>query len=283
MECKEETKLNTEEICDSNTTEELEDVVEESSKAKQSKRDKNVSRRGLLGGAAAAVIVGAGGAVAVPLLSNAGTGDADPATKDDISKLEYELSLLKNVSDDAELISHKTEKIDETSTDVQYPSSKAVFSAMSDKIDIKQGEEYAGFIFIVGDDGKLKLSKFTSDELSETETLPVENRVIYKEIKDILRALDDLDEVPVKDSTRGVESGGVYKTFQETAKITDFKTVEMGVNYQYTGDAITDDEDAVFSVRRFDNVYMAISESDPSLIYTSVDGGTTWGAPYGGW
>lgn len=241
--------------------------------------DSSVSRRALLGGAAA-VIVGAGGAVAVPLLSQA--DEARPATVDDIAQLEYELSMLTKSSSDAEILAHKSLTVNADSTDIQYPSSKAVYSAMTDKVDVFQGTEYVGYIFIVGDDGKLKLSKFTSDELSETETLPVENRVIYKEIKDIMRALSNLDLVPTKDSIRGVESGGVYETYQETKEITDFTEVKMGVNYKYTGKGINNSQ-GVYSIKRIDTVLLAVNQNDPSLMYTSVDNGTTWGAPYGGW
>ena len=259
-------------------------AVEEQTSQPRSKREsvsdkKSVSRRGLLGGAAA-VILGAGGAIAVPLMGQA--AESKPATKDDISQLEYELSMLTKSSSDAELLSHKTTTIDENSTDIQYPSSKAVYDAMADKIDIAQGTDYAGFIFIVGDDGKLKLSKFTSDELNDTETLPVENRVIYKEIKDIMRALNDLDAVPAKDSNRGVESGGVYKTYQETAELTSFGEAKMGVNYKYTGDGING-SNATYSIKRIDNVLFAVNQGDPSMVYTSVDNGSSWGAPYGGW
>lgn len=289
MKCnkKEDVKMNTPEEVSAEIHEDASTCVEESVQDASSKNSsKGVSRRGLISGAAAAVIVGAGGAIAVPLLSNAEVGDSNPATKDDISKMEYELSMLKNVSDDAELTSHKTTTIDDTSTDVQYPSSKAVYLALNDKVDVNQGEEYAGYIFVVNAAGKLELSKFTSDTLSETETLPVENRVIYKQLKDIMRALDDLDAVPMSESTRGVESGGVYKTYQETKEITsltpDDKNLEMGVNYKYVGDAITGTA-ATFAIRKFDNALMAISEADPSLVYTSVNNGTTWGALYGGW
>lgn len=244
------------------------------------KHAESISRRGLLGGAAA-VIVGAGGAVAVPLLSSQ-ANEAAPATVDDIAQLEYELSMLTKSSSDAEILAHKTLTVDAESTDLQYPSAKAVYNAMADKVDIAQGTEYKGYIFIVGEDGRLKLSKFTSDELSETETLPVENRVIYKELKDIMRALSNLDLVPMKDSERGVESGGVYETYQETKEITDFGEVKMGINYKYTGKGINN-SDGVYSVRMIDTVMVAVNQSDPSLVYTSVDKGTTWGAPYGGW
>ena len=263
-----------------------EDMNDASKKAASSKDGANakkksgVSRRKVIGGAAAAVIVGAGGAIAVPLLSNA--AETDPASKNDIASLEYELSMLTRSSSDAELTSHKSATIDENSTDVQYPSSKAVYDALSNKVDMTQGTQYAGYIFVVGDDGKLKLSKFTTDELNEESTLPVENRVIYKQIKDITRALSDLDAVPAKDSARGVESGGVYKTYQETVEITDLTDVEMGVNYKYTGKSING-SDGVYSIRRVDNVLLAISQDDPSVVYTSVDNGITWGAPYGGW
>ena len=291
MKCnkKEDVKLNTPEEVVEETHEDASDCVEETAQEPSGKSSsKGVSRRGLISGAAAAVIVGAGGAVAVPLLSHAENGDSNPATKDDISKLEYELSMLKNVSDDAELISHKSTKIDETSTDVQYPSSKAVYDALTDKIDINQGEEKAGYIFVVNEAGKLELSKFTSDTLSDTETLPVENKTIYKELKDIMKALNDLDEVPNENSVKGVESGGVYKTYQQTKEITTFtdgdKDLQMGVNYKYTGKDVTDsDSDETFAIRKFDNVWMAISETDPSVVYTSVNQGKTWGAPYGGW
>ena len=238
-----------------------------------------ISRRGLIGGAAA-VIVGAGGAIAVPLMSQA--SEAAPATVDDIAQLEYELSMLTKSASDAEILAHKTLTVNADSTDLQYPSAKAVYNAMADKVDIFQGTDYSGYIFIVGEDGRLKLSKFTSDELSETETLPVENRVIYKELKDIMRALSNLDLIPMKDSTRGVESGGVYETYQETKEISDFGEVKMGINYKYTGKGINN-SDGVYSVRMIDTVMVAVNQSDPSLVYTSVDKGTTWGAPYGGW
>lgn len=246
----------------------------------KAKKSSGVSRRKVIGGAAAAVIVGAGGAIAVPLLSNA--AETDPASKDDVAALEYELSMLTRSSSDAELTSHKSETIDENSTDVQYPSSKAVYEALGNKVDMVQGTEYAGFIFVVGDDGKLKLSKFTTDELNEESTLPVENRVIYKQIKDIVRALSDLDAVPVKDSARGVESGGVYKTYQETVEITDLSDVKMGINYKYTGKSVNGSE-GVYSIRRIDEVLLAMSQDDPSVIYTSIDNGISWSAPYGGW
>ena len=246
----------------------------------KAKKPSGVSRRKVIGGAAAAVIVGAGGAIAVPLLSNA--AETDPASKDDVAALEYELSMLTRSSSDAELTSHKSETIDENSDDIQYPSSKAVYEALGNKVDMVQGTEYAGFIFVVGDDGKLKLSKFTTDELNEESTLPVENRVIYKQIKDIVRALSDLDAVPVKDSARGVESGGVYKTYQETVEITDLSDIKMGVNYKYTGKSINGTE-GTYSIRRIDNVLLALSQDDPSVTYTSIDNGISWAAPYGGW
>ena len=266
-----------------NTTEETA-AVEEQTSQPRSKREsvsdkKSVSRRGLLGGAAA-VILGAGGAIAVPLMGQA--AESKPATKDDISQLEYELSMLTKSSSDAELLSHKATNIDENSTDEQYPSSKAVYDAMTDKIDKVQGAEYSGFIFVVNDEGKLELSQFTTDELNDTSTLPVQNRVIYKELKDIIRALDDLDPVPASGSARGVESGGVYTTYQETKEVTDFSSISMGINYKYTGKGINNSE-GTYSVRRVDTVLIAVNQDDPSLMYTSIDNGSTWGAPYGGW
>ena len=241
---------------------------------------KNISRRGLLGGVAA-VVVGAGGAAAIPLLTTQAE-EAQPATKDDIASLEYELSQLSKASSDAELVSHKSLKVDENSTDVEYPSSKAVYNALTDKIGMDQGVENAGLVFIVGTDGKITLSKFTSDELSAESTLPVENRVVYKAIKDINDALNNLDSVPQKDSKHGVESGGVYKTYQETEEITSFGGCVNGVNYKYSGTAIKG-SDGVYSVKMVDNVLFAISQDDPSIVYTSADNGVTWGAPYGGW
>ena len=276
MECKLDEKVETITESEMGEVEKMESQEEHAHKSQS-----NVSRRGLLSGAAAAVVLGAGGAIAVPLLGSAETGDSSAASKDDLSKLEYELSLLKNVSDDAELISHKSDKVDASSTDLQYPSSKAVYEAMTDKIDINQGTKYAGYIFVVGDDGKLKLSKFTSNEWSDSEQLPIENRVIYQEIKDLVKALGDLDAVPAKDSTKGVESGGVYSTFQESKAISSFSDVKMGCNYLYEGKI--NDVKGKYSVKLVDKVMMAISQDDPSVVYTSVDGGGTWGAPYGGW
>lgn len=252
------------------------------------KHSSGVSRRGLLGGAAAAVIVGAGGAMAVPLLSNAETGDSSAATKQDIAKLEYELSQLTKSSDDAELVSHKVTKIDETCTDVQYPSAKAAFNALEGKVKVDQGKEYAGYIFKVNEEGNVIVSKFCDDELSEVSLNPVENRVIFKALQDIKRLLKELDLVPTKDSKHGVESGGVYKTYQETTEKKDLNDLKMGVNYKYTGKLIggvtsAGDEDPSFSVRKIDTTLMAINQTDPSMVFTSADNGGTWGAPYGGW
>jgi hypothetical protein len=276
MECKLDEKVETITESEMVAAEEIASQEEHAHKSQS-----NVSRRGLLSGAAAAVVLGAGGAIAIPLLSDAETGDSSAASKDDLSKLEYELSLLKNVSDDAELISHKSDKVDASSTDLQYPSSKAVYEAMTDKIDINQGTKYSGYIFVVGDDGKLKLSKFTSNEWSDSEQLPIENRVIYQEIKELVKALGDLDSVPAKDSTKGVESGGVYSTFQESKAISSFSDIKMGCNYLYEGKI--NDAEGKYSVKLVDKVMMAISQEDPSIVYTSVDGGSNWGAPYGGW
>lgn len=265
--------------------EETADTVEEVESEPKAKRESvktkdGISRRGLLGGAAA-VVVGAGGAMAIPFLSSQAE-EAKPATKDDIAGLEYELSQLSKSASDAELISHKSTTIDENSTDVEYPSSKAVYDALTDKIGKDQGVDYAGYIFIVGSDGKLTLSKFTSDELSAESTLPVENKVVYKAIKELTDALANLDPVPMKDSTHGVESGGVYKTYQETVEISSFDETENGINYKYSGSDIKG-ADGVYSVKKVDNVLFAINQSDPSIIYTSVDNGRNWGAPYGGW
>ena len=252
------------------------------------KSSRSVSRRGLLGGAAAAVIVGAGGAMAVPLLSNAETGDSSAASKEDIAKLEYELSQLTKSSDDAELVSHKVTKIDDTCTDVQYPSAKAAYGALEGKVKIDQGKDYAGYIFKVNEEGNVIVAKFCDDELSEVSLNPVENRVIFKELQDIKRLLKDLDLVPSKDSTHGVESGGVYKTYQVTAEKKDLNDLKMGVNYKYTGKLIggitaDGEEDPSFSVRKIDTALLAINQKDPSMVFTSADNGGSWGAPYGGW
>ena len=266
-------------FADTSTTPESETASDSQPTELHASNKGKFSRRGLIAGAAAAVFAGAAGVVAVPLVSNAKS--TDPATKDDIAALEYELSMITQSSSDAELTSHKTTIIDSNSTDVQYPSAKAVFNALSDKVDVDQGVEYAGYIFVVGDDGRLKLSQFTSDELSETDNLPVKNRVIYKAIRQLQKALDALDTVPDKNSTSGVESGGVYSTYQETKSITSFDKLENGVNYKYTGSGISG-SDGTYSVKKIDDVYLAVNQSDPSMVYTSVNG-TSWGLPYGGW
>ena len=239
------------------------------------------SRRGLFAGAAAAVVAGAAGVVVAPLVGNAKS--TDPATKDDIAALEYELSMITQSSSDAELTSHKTTIIDKNSSDIQYPSAKAVYNALNDKVDMNQGTENAGYIFIVDATGKLVLNKFTSDELNATETLPVENKVIYKEIRDIRNALKELDTVPTKDSTKGVESGGVYSTYQEVTSISNFNDLTNGVNYSYTGKGIDNVEGSEYSVKKIGDAIIAISKTDSSLVYTSTNGGSSWGATYGGW
>jgi hypothetical protein len=260
---------------------ELENSAEclEEEKSHTKKRN-GVSRRGLVGGAVAAVVVGASGAIAAPLLNNA--AQAEPATKDDISKLEYELSMLTQTSSDAELTSHKVTEITADSNDVEYPSAKAVFNALGDKVDAVFDKEYATYILIIGEDGRVGPSKFVSEELSDAETLPVQNRVINTSIKSLNKLLNNLDDTPCQNSQNGITSGGIYKKFQETQSTNSFLDLENGVNYVYKGSAINGTS-STFSIKRFDKTLLAINQSDPSNVLTSVDGGASWSPPYGGW
>ena len=156
------------------------------------KKSNRFSRRNLIRGGIAAAIVGAGGAMALPNAGSA-SGAEESATKQDIATLEQELSLLTKAASDSEVVSHKTYTIDENSTDTQYPSAKTVKDALTDKVDVNQGEAKAGYILIVNSSGKLVAERFTDDDLNETSTRPVQNQAIYKVVKELKAALKDTD------------------------------------------------------------------------------------------
>ena len=255
---------------------------DEATNAVSSVKNERFSRRNLIRGGVAAAVVGAGAAFGLPKVGQAAEDEA--ATKQDLASLEQELSLLTKASDDAEVTAHKVTKIEASVTDQQYPSAKAVYDAITEKINRQQSEADSGKIFIVNDSGKLVLSAFTTDVISADSTLPVQARTIYAALKTLNDSLSSLDKVPTKGSEHGVLSSGVYETYQTTVDITDFSALQNAVNYKYTGTGITNSTDnEVFSVKKIDTTLIAISQDDPSAVYTSNDNGQTWSLPYGGW
>lgn len=254
----------------------------EATNAVSSVKNERFSRRNLIRGGVAAAVVGAGAAFGLPKVGQAAEDEA--ATKQDLASLEQELSLLTKASDDSEVTAHKVTKIEASVTDQQYPSAKAVYDAITEKINRQQSEADSGKIFIVNDSGKLVLSAFTTDVISGDSTLPVQARTIYAALKTLNDSLSSLDKVPTKGSEHGVLSSGVYETYQSTVDIADFSALQNAVNYKYTGTGITNSKDnEVFSVKKIDTTLIAISQDDPSAVYTSNDNGQTWSLPYGGW
>lgn len=214
--------------------------------------------------------------------------DVPDVTKNDVAKVSFEIEKHKKYPNLFERTKNKTSAVGDDATDDQYPDAKAIYAFTKDYIDTAQGkDQYSAEkekALFVNNSGLAYLTDYNvDDEFREDSSNPVQNQLLYGEIKD-LREYIVFDEKPAECKAEECEkeaaekehkhisySSGIYHTYQETEETTslDVESLKMGVNYAYTGTKVagTDSGSLKWGVNLIDVTPLAVCEDDKGALY----------------
>ena len=256
-------------------------------KRKKTDAPESPSRRKALTAAFATI----GAFMAAPKTAHA---DSDKVTKKDAEYLSFEIAKYSKLKDSFERTPNKATVIDSTSTDSTYPSSKAVYNYIKNKVSYQHDVSHKGDALFVGSNGDCTLKDYVvDDKLKENSTNPVQSKVLYKTIQELNKSVG-LDEKPQKHESTGDEatadlkyvckSAGYYSTYQDgNACPATFAECEQGVNYVYSGTGVTSNSQK-WAVKRVDDAFMALCEDEFGAMYCSKKADSmNWTPPQAIW
>ena len=219
--------------------------------------------------ALAAIGATIGAFMAAPSVAHA---DSDTPTKKDAEYISFEIAKYSKLKDQFERVPNKVTVIDSTASDATYPSSKAVYDYIKNKVNYQHDSSDKGKSHFVGANGNCTLKDYTvDDKLKEDSSNPVQSKVIYKAIEDLKKQVS-LDERPQKHEDTGDEvtadlkyvckSNGYYVTYQQGNECpASFADCEQNVNYVHSGKTITSNQQT-WALKRVDDAFMALCEDE---------------------
>ena len=249
-------------------------------------KTEEVSRRDALAmaGAAVAGVVAAG--TAGPKAAEA----AEKATKRDASRVSFEIANFTHNVEGIEREKNKTSAVDEYSDDNTFPTARAVYDLVYDRIPYTQDKSDAGGYLFVGDDGYYTIRGSAVDsELLDSSTNPVAGNAIYNKLKEI-DELVDMDEKPAICKEDGCEklhvskSGGMYQAYQKGNEFPGIADCEQGVTYQLRNSTDITTSKQNWGFRKIDEAFIALCDDEFSGMYLSNNGAAgTWEPPKAIW